>query len=291
MCGTLLLSGCQISPLATRTAAFSTAATATIAQTENAYQRVNQAYLDAQVTHLVANYDTQGFQSSLFQPILTPKDLAVRTQVLNGLQQYATLLAEVSGNQPITELETQTKAVGSALTKMQKDDFQSFKVNATDKNIAETAVVAIGSVLIEHQRAHALPRILNQMNPPIQEISRILERDIGTVGSPGLASLLHRKFDDQIADEQQYIRINEKALTPDQKRTEIETLPKLLLAQQQADQALAATSKALAAFAACHAALTETKAQKNSPAFRLELAKMEQNVQALSSFYSSLGAK
>ncbi|HZL25795.1 MAG TPA: hypothetical protein VFC39_04615, partial [Acidobacteriaceae bacterium] len=48
----LTFSGCMISPLATRTAAFSTAATATAAQTTSAYQLVNQAYYDAQLAML-----------------------------------------------------------------------------------------------------------------------------------------------------------------------------------------------------------------------------------------------
>jgi hypothetical protein len=284
-------SGCAISPLATRTAAFSSAATATIAQTTNAYQLVNQAYSDAQMATLVATYDTTGFDPSKLQPFLPAKDLAVRTQVLNGLQQYATLLAEVSGNQPITDLETQATAVGASLGKLQQDDFKSFKISSTDQNVAVTAVAALGSVLIEHERSRALPGILDKMNAPIQQICTILQSDIGAEGKPGLASAVHRQYDNQIDAEQKFIRDHAASMTADQKRIEIETLPKLVLAQQQSDQALAATSKSLAALAAAHAALTATKSQKDAPAFKLELSEMVQDAQAVNSFYSSLGTK
>jgi hypothetical protein len=129
------------------------------------------------------------------------------------------------------------------------------------------------------------------MNKPIQDICKVLQDDIGTTDTPGLADALHRDYDRQIDAEQTFIRNNGGSMTPDQKRTEIETLPRLVLAQQQSDQALAATSKSLAALAAAHAALASTKSQKDSPAFKLELNELVQNAQSISSFYSSLSTK
>jgi len=289
-CLVLALSGCALSPLATRTAAFSNAATAAIRQTNNAYQLVNRAYSDAQVATLVANYDTTPFDAGKFKPFLPEKDLAVRTQVLNGLQQYATLLAEVSGNQPITELETQAKAAGNSLVNLSQDDFSGFKIDSAEKNLAVSAVVAIGSILIEHERARALPGILDKMNKPIQDICTILENDIGTVGKPGLASALHRDYDDQIAAQLKFIRDHGASMSAEQRRIEIEALPKLVMAQQQSDRTLAATSKSLAALASAHAALSATKTQKNAPAFKLELTRMMQEVQAINGFYTTLNA-
>jgi hypothetical protein len=129
------------------------------------------------------------------------------------------------------------------------------------------------------------------MNTPIQNICSILESDIGTVGKPGLASELHLDYDNQIAAQQKFIRDNAASMSADQKRTEIEALPKLVLAQQQSDQTLAATVKSLAALAAAHAALTATKTQKNAPAFKLELTEMVQDAQTINGFYTSLSAK
>ena len=285
------LSGCALSPLASRTAAFSTAATATITQTMNAYQLVNQTYSDAQVATLVATYDTTPFDASKIKTYLPAKDLAVRTQVLNGLQQYATLLAEVSGNQPITDLETQATAAGNSLVKLQQDDFKGFKIDTTEQNLAVTAVAAIGSVLIEHECARALPGILDKMNKPIQDICKVLQDDIGTTDTPGLADALHRDYDKQIQAQIDFIHANETKMSADEKRTEIETLPKLVLAQQQSDQALAATSKSLAALAAAHAALASTKSQKDSPAFKLKLTELVQDAQTINGFYTSLSMK
>jgi hypothetical protein len=289
--GVIAVSGCALSPLATRTAAFSTAATATVAQTTNAYQLVNQTYSDTEVATLVANYDTTGFDPSMIKQFIPAKDLAVRTQVLNGLEQYATLLAEVSGNQPITDLETQTTAAGNALVKLQQADFKGFKVDPTEQNLAVTAVVAIGGVLIEHERARALPGILDKMNTPIQDICKVLQEDIGTTETPGLADALHRDYGRQIQAQNDFIHANEAKMSAEEKRTEIEMLPKLVQAQQQSDQALAATAKSLAALAAAHAALTSTKSQKDAPAFKLELSEMVQDAQTINGFYTSLSVK
>jgi len=287
----IAICGCALSPLANRTAAFSTAATATVTQTTNAYQLVNQTYTDAQIATLVATYDRTPFDAAKIKNYLPEKDLEVRTKVLDGLKQYATLLTEVSGNQPITDLETQTRAAGDALVKLQQDDFKGFKIDSTEKDLAVTAVAAIGGVLIEHERARALPGILDRMNKPIQDICRILEDDIGTVGKAGLASELHLDYDTQIADQQRFIRDNGASMSVDQRRVEIEKLPALVLAQRKSDEALAATSKSLAALAAAHASLAATKNQKDAPAFKLELSELVQDAQTIGSFYNSLSTK
>ena len=287
----VVLSGCALSPLAARSAAFSTAATAAATQTENAYQLVNQTYADAQMATLVATYDTTAFDADQFTPFLPAKDLAVRTQGLDSLKPNATLLAEVSGNQPVSDLETQASAAGSALVKLQQDDFKGFKITTTEQNLAVTAVTAIGNVLIEHDRARQLPQILEKMNKPIQDICAILESDIGTVGKPGLASELHLDYDNQIAAQQKFIRDHSAAMTPSEHRTEIEALPKLVQAQRQSDQALAATVNSLSALAAAHAALAATRNQKDAPAFKLKLNELVQDAQTIDGFYATLASK
>lgn len=290
--GTIIaLCGCALSPLATRTAAFSTVATATVTQTTNAYQLVNQTYIDAQIATLVATYDRTPFDATKIKDFLPAKDVEVRTKILDGLKQYATLLAEVSGDKPITDLETQTKAAGDSLVKLQQDDFKGFKIDSTEKDLAVTALSAIGAVLIEHERSRALPGILDKANKPIQDICKILEDDIGTVGKAGLASELHLDYDTQILDQQRFIRENASSLSVDQRRIEIEKLPALVLAQHKSDEALAATSKSLAALASAHAALAATKTQKDAPAFKLELNELVQDAQTISGMYNSLSAK
>ncbi|MGH9606764.1 MAG: hypothetical protein ACRD3N_13825 [Terracidiphilus sp.] len=286
--GLAALSGCAISPLATRTASFSTAATAAIAQTNNAYQLVNQEYASAQAATLADTFNAATFDANAFQPFLPAKGLAVRTKILNGLAQYATLLAEVSGNQPITDLQTQVTATGAALKSLQTDDFTSFKIDPTEQNAAQAAVVAFGRALIERARSRALPGILDEMNPYVQKICTVLETDIGTEGNPGLASELHQAYDTEIRDQVYFIRHNGASMSAEERRTEIELLPALVLKQQQADATLAATRKALAALAAAHAALVDTKKQKSAPAFRLEMTKLVENAQAIGGYYNSL---
>jgi hypothetical protein len=129
------------------------------------------------------------------------------------------------------------------------------------------------------------------MNKPIQEICAILESDIGDEDKPGLAHALHLDYDDQIAAQQKFIRDNATSMSAVEKRTEIEALPKLVQAQRQSDQVLAATKKSLIALAAAHAALTDTKTQKDAPAFKLLLTELVQDAQTINGFYTSLSAK
>lgn len=285
-----LLSGCVISPLATRTAAFSTAASIAVRQTENVYQLVNKAHFDAQVDVLVVNFDKNGFDPSKVQPFLPEKDVVVRTKVLDGLREYATELAEVSGNQPITELDTQAKASGQALSGLQQDDFSGFKISSTEQNIAVTAVVALGHQLAENERAKELPAILEKMDKPVQDICTILESDIGTPDKPGLANALNSDYDLQIAAQQKYIRDNASTMSAEEKRAAIEVLPRLVQAQQRSDDALQETVKSLRALAEAHAALASSKNLKDSPAFKVKLAELIQSAQSLGTFYGALSS-
>lgn len=282
-----LIGGCAMNPLANRAAAFSTAATAAATQTLNAYDQVNHAYSDGQMAVLVANYDRKGFDQDKLHPFLPEKDLAVRRKVLNGLKDYAALLAEISGDKPVAEFEAQAAASADALRRLDSNSIKVLKVSDEQRNLAVTAVTAMGAILIEHQRAKALPAILEKMNGPIQNICSILRDDIGTLDSAGLADAVHRSFDRQIEAQKDFIDQHEKSMTAIEKRAEIETLPKLVLAQRQADEALASTRDTLADLAAAHAALTATKGEKDSPAFRLKLNQLIENARTVAGYYQS----
>ena len=104
----LFFSGCGItSPLfGSRAAAFSSAATATIAQTTNAYQLINQTYSDAQVATLKYRLRHSQTDPSKISAYLPAKIFPVGRGWRDDLEQRsATLLAEVSGDQPSPDLE------------------------------------------------------------------------------------------------------------------------------------------------------------------------------------------
>jgi hypothetical protein len=290
------LAGCAISPLSKRTAAFSTAAVAAAQSTTNAYQVVEQSYYDSQVAALVVGFEKDGFHPENIQHFMSSKDMETRTRVLDGLKQYAETLAEVSGDQPLNVLDTQAAAFGKSLQDLSKSsDLQSLaksaKISGADLNIATTAVDALGRMLIERSRRRDLPAILKQMKDPINQICVLLEADIGDPEKSGLRNELKNNYLTLIRKQEQYIHINEDKLSAQEKRLEIERLPKLVEDEKNADQALAATQAALAQLAKTHTALVESGNAKDSPGFKTLLSELVENGQQLHQFYQKLSTQ
>lgn len=290
------LAGCAISPLSKRTAAFSTAAVAATQSTTNAYQVVEQSYYDSQVAALVVGFEKDGFHPENIQNFMSSKDMETRARVLDGLKQYSETLAEVSGDQPLNSLDTQAAALGKSLQDLSKtSDLQSLaksaKVSGADLNIATTAVDALGRMLIERRRRRDLPAILKQMKDPINQICALLEADIGDPEKSGLRNELKNNYLTLIRKQEQYIHINEDKLSAQEKRLEIERLPKLVEDEKKADQALVATQAALAQLAKTHTALVESGNAKDSPGFKTLLSELVENGQQLHQFYQKLSTQ
>jgi hypothetical protein len=288
-----MMSGCALSPLGKRATAFSTAASTTTLQVKNGYQVVEQSYSDVQVDNLVKTFDTQGFEPAKIQPFLSEADRKARTQLLEGLQQYATLLAAVSGNDQVTALDKQSEAVGKDLTSLSKDSgFKSVAKNSTiEGGVAAAAVDALGRVLMEHKTAKELPSILDSMQKPVDQICQLLEEDIGDPQTGGLRNQLKIDYDQLIADQRAYIYANEKAMSPDEKRAAIATLPQLALTEKQDDAALAQTQEALKKLATTHDALVATKKSKDAPAFETLVSQLAAQGQQLGDDYSAATKK
>lgn len=286
----LLVSGCSVSPLSQRATAFSTAATAATLKVQNAYQLVEQSYTDAQMASLVNNYDTQGFSPDQIQSFMPSAAMQARTQMIAGLQQYATLLAEASGNQSITALDTQSEAVGKSLQALGSSvGLNSVVENAkSDAGLASAAVDALGRMLVDHKTARDLPGILAQMQKPVDNICQLLEDDIGTPEGSGLRNQLKRDFGNLIAQQRIYIHNNEAKMQPDEKRSEIEKLPQFVTTEQQDDATLAQTQNALKALAATNDALLTTKNSKQAPAFKALLSELVTQGQQIGAVYKAV---
>jgi hypothetical protein len=288
-----LASGCALPPLSQRATAFSTAATATVARMQNAYGMVEQTYEDAEMASLVNQFDRKGFSAADVHPMMADADLKARTELLNALRQYASLLAEVSGKEEVTELDKQSEAVGTNLQALSKDTgFANLASSAQmDGGIAATAVDALGRVLMEKRTAKELPSILDKAREPVDAICTLLAQDIGTPEGKGLRNELRDKYVELIADQQTYILLNEAKMSPGEKRMAIERLPRLVREQRQGDATLAQTAEALRKLATTNDALTQTKKDKNAPAFREQLSEMEAQGQQLGSVYGAVATK
>lgn len=289
----LLLSGCSVTPLTRRATEFSTAATATTVKVQNAYQLVEASYIDAQMASLVNNFNTKGFSPTQIHSFMPSAAMQARMQMIAGLQQYATLLAEVSGNEAVTALDTQSEALGKSLQGLSDSaGLSSMAKNAnTEIGIASTAVDALGRMLIEHKTAKELPGILARMQKPVNEICQLLEADIGTPEGGGLRNQLKIDYDALIAEQRTYIYANEAKMTPEETRAEIEKLPQLVMTEERDDAILAQTQAALKALAATNDALVATKNRKHAPAFRALLAELVTEAQQIDSVYKTTMSK
>src|SRR6266511_3095794 len=291
--GLASLTGCSISPMSKRTAAFSTAAVATTQKTTKAYQLVEQSYHDSQVAALVDTYDQDGFHPETIQPFISAEEMKVRTQVLQGLTTYAETLAEISSDQPLKTLDTQAAAFGKSLQTISRNDkikplAKSAHISDTELNIVTTAVDALGRALIENRRRTDLPEILRQMKEPVNQICDLLEKDIGDPKQSGLRNQLKLDYDTLMQKQDKFIHDNESHMSAQEKRQEIQRLPQLASEAKAADESLAATQKALAQLAKTHAALVESGNAKDSPGFRTLLAELVEYGQQLAEFYQKL---
>lgn len=287
----LALCGCALSPLARRTSTFATAAVAATSHSELAYQLVEQTYRDAQIARLVANYDDAGFDTAKLQLFLSPPDLKIRIDLLDGLRSYAELLAAVSGDQPLTDVDASAKSLGASLQSLSANDLVKARFTSSDANLATAAIGALGRALIEHTRRRELPGILRQMQQPVETICTLLQQDIGAPAQSGLRNELHISYLDLLREQKNYIADNEGKLTPSERREEIRLLPRLATSELNADRALAATQKALAQLARTHTALAATAGQKDAPAFHLQMAQLAASAQQLQSFYTPLPSR
>jgi hypothetical protein len=288
-----MVSGCAFSPLGKRATAFSTAASATTLQVKNGYQVVEQSYYDVQVDNLVKVFDTEGFKTDNIKPFLTPDEMKARTQLLQGLQQYATLLAAVSGNDAVAALDKQSESVGKDMESLSKDSgFKSVAKNSTiEGGVAAAAVDALGRELMARKTAKELPTILDEMQKPVDQICQLLEEDIGDPQTGGLRNQLKNDYDQLIADQRAFIYANEKAMSPDEKRQAIAILPQLWIAEKQNDAALAQTQEALKKLATTHDALVDTKKSKDAAAFESLVSQLAVQGSQLSDVYSAATKK
>jgi hypothetical protein len=293
VCVLSMVSGCAFSPLGKRATAFSTAASATTLQVKNGYQVVEQSYYDVQVDNLVKVFDTEGFKTDNIKPFLTPDEMKARTQLLQGLQQYATLLAAVSGNDAVAALDKQSESVGKDMESLSKDSgFKSVAKNSTiEGGVAAAAVDALGRELMARKTAKELPTILDEMQKPVDQICQLLEEDIGDPQTGGLRNQLKNDYDQLIADQRAFIYANEKAMSPDEKRQAIAILPQLWIAEKQNDAALAQTQEALKKLATTHDALVDTKKSKDAPAFESLVSQLAVQGSQLSDVYSAATKK
>jgi hypothetical protein len=292
------LGGCSLmlSPLAKQSAAFGDAASVVIQNSSNAYGTVERVTYNASVSSLVLDFDKSGFDRNKIKPFLPAEDMQIRQNILRGLQTYADNLAEVAGDRPFNSLDQQSSALSSALVGLSENgELQKLATgaNADEARGLATAVDTLAKVLVESRRRRELPGIISKMQPVLERLCGLLDRDLGNKptngkGGSGMRDQLWNMYDELIDNQTDYIAKNGDRLSLAEKAAEISKLPKLVAEQQSADAALASTQMGLRDLVKTHRALLMPE-QSNT--FRDRFNKLVQDGQQIGKFYSSLDAK
>jgi hypothetical protein len=292
------LSGCSLmfSPLAKRSAAFGNAASAVLRDSSNAYDTVERTTYNASVSSLVLDFDKSGFDRNKIKSFLPAKDLEVRQNLLRGLQAYSDNLAEVAGDKSFTSLDKQSTTLSAALVSLAANgELQKLIPGASadeSKGLA-TAIDTLARVLIERKRRKELPGIISKMQPVLEQICDLLDKDLGNkptnrTGGSGLRDQLWNMYDQLIDNQVDYIAKNGSRLSPAEKATEISKLPQLVAEQQSADAALAHTQLALRDLVKTHRALLMSE---GNGAFQDRFNELVEDGQQIGAFYSGLSSK
>lgn len=289
----VLLSGCAPSPLATRTAAFSTAATAAVKSASAAYGTAEQMHRDTEVALLVAHYDQNKFDTARLDPLLPPEQMKYRTALFRGLTNYAETLAAISSDAPLNTFDQSNTALAASLQQLGQSPGLAAYVKASnypkDVNLVATAVDALGRALIEHRRSRALPALLQQMQPHIDTLAALLVADIGTPQTNGLRYQIRLDYEQQISMQKDIVR--DQKLTGDARQAVIMKMVALYDAEHTADDSLAALADEIMQLSRAHAALAACSAHKPNAAFDVVLSELLATQQQVLGYYKQLPVK
>jgi len=296
LCCCLLTAGCGVSPLATRVSAFGAAASLIAKDSSASYDTVERTVYNAEVSSLVLDFDTKGFDPAGIKPFLSGEDLAARHSMLDALQHYATFLQDVGGNAPLDAVNTATAELGQRLHSLSTNSaLAKLKANDDEVKGLTTAIDAAGQLLVERKHQKALPPIVTAMQGVIDRICALLDADLGSapnaegIGGRGLRLQLWTEYDRLIVNQKTWLDRNKTTLPPQEKADGIAKLPALVKEQRAADDTLVATQNALKDLAKTHRALLTE--HKRGTSFFTYVAEMKDDAERIAGFYNSLNFK
>ena len=284
----LILSGCATSPLAKHTAEFATATNAVVDSSEGAYRAAVRLHDDEQISAAVQKYDAnQPWDPHNIKHLIDARGLDARTDILDGLKTYAQRLADVSNGGQSESLNAAAAAAGSNLKEMSaafnSDSTSSFSITPSQANAVSTALKALGDFLVSQKTKTAVPKIINDMDPQIAVLSKLLDSDI---------VILRRQSNDDyeqlLMQQDTFIRKSGHDLSPIERRAEIKKLGQLILRKETTDDMLRQLQSTIKSFAETHHALAVAAQSKDMASLSERIADLEATAERLNHFYNSL---
>jgi hypothetical protein len=286
----LSLTGCSLSPLARNTAQFSTATSAVVENTRNAYRAAVRLNEDAQYSLLVARYDTdRPMDPHSIRPLINEKGLEARTEVLDGLRVYAQTIADLSSGVSSPKLNDAAAACGANLKSLgdalSSDTPIGIKISETEANAASTALKALGDFLVNREIKESVPKVIRNMDPNVDALTRLLSSDIDV-----LRDQSGRDYEQILAQQDQFIRHAGSSLAPVERRREIQRLPRILSDKKATEDMLSDLQVSLQKLAVTHHALAAAATSKNDASLQARIADLRASAEGLANFYESLSS-
>ncbi len=258
------LHGCASpNPVSSRIKGFSDATTLVTGNMKAALDTTERKYFEVQVQRAVVDYDKHGFHPEEFKPLFSPETRAVRDAVLDSLSLYAQKLAALTGNEPLQNLDTAARALGTKLKSLNQDIAQTklftstgLSLSGNEAAILTTAVDEIASLLIEWKRAKSVRQAVAAIEPNIQVVCEALTNDLAV-----LRRMVANEYREAQRAEDQFILHGK--LDPPTKRIEIRALAQSVIDQGNADAAFAAMEQTVINWRAAHKALLQVFERNN----------------------------
>jgi hypothetical protein len=249
----VFIAGCTSPGVKPQVEAFACAVTLTTSNVEHAYALAEQKYFDEQFSvafdDYIANHD---LRLKPIPTLMTPQDLTVKINMLNGLNEYASRLSSLLGNAPLTNLDYNAAQLGLTLSNLNQTAIEaafvgSNTVAAGDFKIVTEAVNFIGNWIISAEEQRQAQKSVEHMQKYFPSICNVFSNDMFFVRNSV-------KQDSDITADRlyKYLHTNADHLDPLELRSEVRRIAVDKANAARLDNALALTEASLGKLADAH---------------------------------------
>jgi hypothetical protein len=295
--GVLILAAGCTAPITKRAAAFSAQAAPAITSTRAVYALVETTNVRRRRMDQIAAYDTTAFDApAAGRDFAQAADFKERAAILDLLQRYIDELAAVSGDRDVGGIDEESKAAAASMGALAKTGLPALThskqaaLSTDEVTAAGLAIDALGRVLLERQRARALPAIVAAADSSVATLCMLLREDIGEPETAGLRMVLRVDYEGMETAEDAAIRDHPREYSYPEKRAAVDELYALVDQQALADSTLAKAGDALAGLAKAHAALAASARDHRAPGFAARLLELKRQAGQLEALQQAMGA-
>ena len=294
----LSLTGCR-SHLSAPAVTLQNATAPVVDQAEAAYRGAVELH-DVRVDYdAAAQFDKPGakYDPKGIVPLLSSSDVDVRLATLSAFQLYTSSLVEITSGTSSPALDAASISVGTSLSNLGNTVGTTFAsalnpsattdappISVGTQNAISTAFNALGRFLVNRQIKRFLPDLVEKMDPTVDSLCKLLEKDIDILQS-------QEKLDYGFILNQQDLFIRNSSsngLTGEDRRDQIMKLPGFVRQWRSTDGALTQLRAAVVKLASTHHALAVQAGGNNQETVREKLADLVAAGSDLGKFYSSL---